>query len=151
MKSLKNRFSLIHIGKPASYNQRPNHREAYKNAIKSNFQRNYKGQFPNSDLYGTVIYFFKDDCNLDTDNLSKPVWDALSNVAYTDDKQLKIRSAISFDLSENDFYMLDINGLEGDIYYNLINGILGNDHIVFIEGGIIECLKNIFNINQLWK
>jgi Holliday junction resolvase RusA-like endonuclease len=57
----------------------------------------------NSELYIQVFFFSPNDRNLpDADNISKPICDALANVAYSDDKQLVMRTAAVVSLNERE-------------------------------------------------
>ena len=148
-KKVETSICLIHPEKPASYNS--SNKKPYMSRIAGNFQRHYKGQLPDADLYGLIYYFYKDDKKTDTDNISKPVWDALSGIALTDDRLIKIRSAASIDLSATDYMEIDLDTVSSDVMYDLVDSITGQDHTLYIETGKIESYKNLFNLTSLWK
>ena len=50
------------------------------------------------ELYAAIYYFYREDVGLDADNISKPAWDALNAVGYSDDKQIKIRTAVAINI-----------------------------------------------------
>ena len=66
-------------------------------SIVSAFAKTYNGKIPKYkkgiELYGQVYFFTSDDTDLDADNLSKPVWDALIGTVYDDDKQIVSRTS----------------------------------------------------------
>lgn len=88
---------------------------------------------------------------LDADNISKPVWDSLSEVAYSDDKQIKIRSAVAIDLGKLSIMDFDQDNLSTEDVYDLTEGILDNDHTLYIQVGRIEDYGKIFNQHLLWQ
>lgn len=83
--------------RPRSVNAKQS--EKYKNGIQNAF-RHYHGNMPavSGNLYGFVYYFHRVKTELDADNVSKPIWDALNSVAYADDKIIRFRSSGMFDL-----------------------------------------------------
>jgi len=73
--------------------------ERFKQAIKEAFKSYYPStERVSNDLYGVVYYFHKTHNQLDADNLSKPIWDALEGVLYEDHSIIKYRAAGIFDL-----------------------------------------------------
>ncbi len=90
------------------------------------------------DLYGTIFYLFKKDFGSDADNLSKPLWDCLSGFLFVDDNQLRLRIAGCFDLSRNDFNILNLSGLSGSVVTELLDAIDEEEHIVYVECGRLE-------------
>ncbi len=93
--------SFLITCKPKSYNHwKKNHPtgQAYLTTVTNAFLTKYANhQLLTDDLYGLVYYFFKDDRSHDADNISKPLWDCLVNVVYSDDVQIKLRIAGVFD------------------------------------------------------
>lgn len=111
----------------------------YKSDIEASFRRFHPTHVTlTEDLYGTLHYFFRKDLDSDADNLSKPLWDCLEGFLFIDDKQVRIRTAGTFDLSKNDFNVLDFSGLEGEIIAELLEAFDNEDHIVYVECGIIN-------------
>lgn len=108
--------------------------------------------FPDLNLYGEIIYLYKEEKNLDADNISKPIWDALKGVAFHDDNQIKIRSVVSLNMNQFQIYEVDMDGIiDADLIYDILNSINGNDHTLYIHAGEIETYTNIFKISSLWK
>ena len=103
------------------------------------------------ELYATICYFYREDMGLDADNISKPAWDALNAVGYTDDKMIKIRTAVAINLCEHDIVDFDQDNLPTDVLIDLVQSIANNDHTLYIEVGEIGRYDNIFDISQLWK
>jgi len=100
------------------------------------------------DLYGIAYYFYKKNVGLDADNISKPIWDCLTNYLYSDDKQVKIRLAGCFDLSKNDFDVLNVTGVSGIVVAELVEAIEKEDHIVYVECGHLSNNHFKFNIEE---
>ncbi len=145
---------LLYKGAPASYNTHGSKRLAYKNAIQNAYERYYEGKLDDTELYGLVYHFFRKDIDLDADNLSKPVWDSLTGKAFSDDKQIIIRSSMSIDLTKHEFSDFDTTCLSdwdnvGDFLFELSKS--ETNHLLLIIIGKIEVLSNIFNATELWK
>jgi Holliday junction resolvase RusA-like endonuclease len=98
------------------------------------------------ELYGIVYYFFKKDTGTDADNISKPIWDCLTNYLFEDDKQIKIRVAGCFDLTKKDMSILDITRLPADIIIALLEAIDTEEYIIYIECGTLSNEHFKFNI-----
>jgi len=87
------------------------------------------------ELYAVIYYFFNVNLHLDTDNLSKPVWDSLNGFLFNDDLQIRIRIAGSFDLSKGDYSVIDLTGLRGDLVTDLLEAFDNEEHVVYVECG----------------
>lgn len=151
-KNVSGAFSFVYKGRPLSYNCDDSKKKAaYKKRLSSAFNRKYSGSIPEGDLFAIVYYFYKVDVKLDADNISKPVWDSLSEIAYTDDRQIKIRSAVAIDLSRFSIMDFDQDTLSTEDVYDLSESILDNDHTLYIQVGRIEDYGKIFNQHLLWQ
>lgn len=151
-KNVNGSFSLVYKGIPLSYNCKDARKKsAYKARLSSAFKRKYSGSIPEGDLFAIVYYFYKEDVMLDADNISKPVWDSLSEVAYSDDRQIKIRSAVAIDLGKLNIMDFDQDNLSTEDVYDLSEGILDSDHTLYIQVGRIEDYGKIFNQHLLWQ
>lgn len=87
------------------------------------------------DLYGIAYYFHTKNSGTDADNISKPIWDCLTDFLFEDDRQIKLRIAGCFDLSNKDFEILDVSGVSGNVVSELVDAIANEDHILYIECG----------------
>ena len=150
-KTVTSQFSFVYAGKPISYNADSRKKLLYKKRLSSAYQRMFSGKLAGKELYATIYYFYKEDVGLDADNISKPAWDALNAVGYTDDKMIKIRSAVVINLCEHDIFEFDQDNLPTDVLVDLMQSIADNNHTLYIEVGEIGEYDNIFNISQLWK
>lgn len=150
-KTVTSQFSFVYAGKPVSYNADSRKKLLYKKRLSSAYQRMFSGKLAGKELYATIYYFYKEDVGLDADNISKPAWDALNAVGYTDDKMIKIRSAVVINLCEHDIFEFDQDNLPTDVLVDLMQSIADNNHTLYIEVGEIGEYDNIFNISQLWK
>lgn len=140
--------NFILKNRPLSYNScRGTKKTNYKTALTDSFTiYNPSHSILNGDLYATIYYFFNKNLDLDADNLSKPVWDCLNGFLYKDDKQIKIRTAGSFDLTTGDYNVIDLTGLKGNLIVDLLEAFENEDHIVYVECGNFKPSMFKFNI-----
>lgn len=140
--------NFILKSRPLSYNScRGTKKVNYKTAIQTSFaEYNASLNFLTGEIYATIYYFFNKNLDLDTDNLSKPVWDILCGFLYNDDQQIKIRKAGSFDLSKGDYSVIDFTGLQGDFVVDLLDAFENEEHVVYIECGRFNPAMFKFNI-----
>lgn len=150
-KSVTNHFSFVYSGKPESYNADSKKKQVYKKRLSSVYKRRFSGMIAEKELYAAIYYFYREDVGLDADNISKPAWDALNAVGDSDDKQIKIRTAVAIDLSKYDIVDFDQDNIPSDVLTDLVQSIADNNHTLYIEVGEIDKYDNIFNHSQLWK
>lgn len=141
-------YNLILKSRPLSYNSCRGFKKAnYKTAIKTCFTKyNPTHSVQNEYLYAIVYYFYNKDLHLDTDNLSKPIWDCLNGFIFHDDQQIKVRIAGSFDLSKGDYSEIDFTGLQGQIVLDLLEAFEKEEHVVYIECGSFK--PSMFKFNM---
>lgn len=98
---------------------------------------NKKAGLLSGNLYGFVYYFHKRKTQLDADNLSEPVWDALNQAAYLDDKQIIFRSSGIFDLGSEGIEIFDFTDVPNKVLVDFLEMIDDDtkDHILYIEVG----------------
>jgi Holliday junction resolvase RusA-like endonuclease len=121
-------------------------KDNYKKAIEEAFEKFNQISEPLTDeLYGVLYHFFKEDKQVDADNLSKPIWDCLRGFLYVDDRQVKLRIAGSFKLSEIDLSILNLVDLSEPIRKELLEAFDNHDHIVYIECGLFNPSMIKFN------
>ena len=150
-KAVTNHFSFVYSGKPESYNADSKKKQVYKKRLSSVYKRRFSGMIAEKELYAAIYYFYREDVGLDADNISKPAWDALNAVGYSDDKLIKIRTAVAIDLSKYDIVDFDQDNIPSDVLTDLLQSIADNNHTLYIEVGEIDKYDNIFNHSQLWK
>ena len=126
---------------PVSYNSSDSKkRERYKGTIVEAFSRNYNGKVPKFrkgiELYGQVYFFTSDGTDLNADNISKPVWDALIGTIYEDDKQIVQRtSTVIYTKKHN---LIQING-NSDTSAELLQILTGNNvKCLYVECGYFK-------------
>jgi len=108
----------------------------YETEIKTAFRKYWpltpvqQGQF-----YGIVYYFHKKPNQIDADNLSKPVFDALKNELYVDDKHLRIVRSGVFDLKSANFDLIDITKMPDNVIPEFLAALDSSDHILYVEIG----------------
>jgi hypothetical protein len=140
--------NFILKSRPLSYNScRGAKKVNYKSALETSFSNyNPTHNLLTGELYATLYYFFNKNLDLDTDNLSKPVWDCMCGFLFTDDQQIKIRTAGSFDLTNGDYSVIDFTGLQGDLINDLLDAFDNEEHIVYVECGKFKPSMYKFNI-----
>lgn len=73
---------------------------------------------------------------LDADNLSKPIWDALRGIAFKDDFQIRFRSAGLFNLGAEKIDELDLTNMPDYVFDDFLEMIDGeSSHILYVELG----------------
>ncbi|HZH29220.1 MAG TPA: hypothetical protein VEY11_00380 [Pyrinomonadaceae bacterium] len=91
------------------------------------------------DLYGVVYYFHRKPTGLDADNLSKPVWDALTRQLFDDDRSVKIRYAGTFMLESRGLGgLLDLSSFPPNRLEEFFGMIDNEEHTVYVECGRIN-------------
>ena len=114
------------------------HTAAYKRAVVSAYRMYHKSDATllEENLYGIAYYFHKRPTEMDADNLSKPIWDALETILYEDDRAIKIRYAGTFAISEPGAAMvLHLERMPEGLYHDFLQAIDAEDHIIYIEVG----------------
>jgi len=95
-------------------------------------------------LYSNIIYFHRVTNDIDADNLSKPILDALKDVVYIDDVQIIKRTAMKVNLNAD--FTLSNENIPNNWYGKLIEAI--NDdtvkHLLFIEVGTLDDVQVSF-------
>jgi Holliday junction resolvase RusA-like endonuclease len=95
-------------------------------------------------LYGVVYYFHKRNNQLDADNLSKPIWDALEGVVFGDDLLIQIRHAGIVDLRNTDMTTFDLSNMPDLVAEQFIQMIGVEDHILYVELGSLHQSMFVF-------
>lgn len=131
---------VIHGLVPLSYNSRNvNNKKAYSNRIRSAFLRKYKGAVPrfpaDEELYARVYFFTSDGVNIDCDNISKPIWDAVRGLVYEDDRNIVFRTASVIDVNIHPFNIIDTSSIEGAVAADLMQGLAAP----YVKCMYIEC------------
>lgn len=144
---VKDQIVMVYDGKPASINA--GCKPAFQRRIGSLYDRLYKGCLKQDKLYAAVYYFYREEKNMDADNISKPLLDALRTKAFDDDFQIKVRCAASINL-EKEAIELD-DSIPEEVFYELSDGIFNHDHTLYIELGELESFDKLFQQTELWK
>ncbi len=139
-------YNFIVKRRPLSYNNRKGKMQYGKDLVNAFKSQNPTAKIIKSDAYAIIYYFYNKYEKIDTDNLSKPIWDHLNGVVYNDDEQIKIRIAGSFNLKKEDIHFINFTGLSGSIIANLLAAFDDEDHILYIEIGKKSDTMFKFNI-----
>lgn len=141
-------FFLLAIEIPVSYNNnntKPKYQERLSKLAKSEAAKQdifwKKGDKVN--LYARVYYFHKGPRQIDADNLSKPVLDALSKIVYEDDNLVIDRQAVKINLREKDGYSLS-DDLSTAWYDKLTRSMDRYSDFLFIEVGELQKISVAF-------
>jgi hypothetical protein len=85
-----------------------------------------------------VYHLHAKPTQLDADNVSKPVWDALEGIGYRDDEVIKHRRAGLIDLRSKDLRAFDLSGMPDSVAADLISAVGVYDDIVYVEYGALR-------------
>lgn len=122
--------------KPRSVNARMTDR--FQEGIRQSYREYCPDSEPlNDELYGVVYYFHKRHNQLDADNLSKPIWDALEGIAFENDLLIRLRHAGVVDLRK-DMTTIDLSNMPDTVVDNFIQMLGVEEHIVYVEFGILH-------------
>lgn len=136
--------------KPKSYNNwklsDPKAQAYLKDILKAfvKFYPNHKKLV--GDLYGTIYYFYRnfhEGKRQDADNISKPVWDCLTNILYLDDKQVRLRVAGIVDLEKENIMQWN---LPPAIIEHFISAVDNYQHFIYVECGNLTGGMYQFNL-----
>ncbi|MEK7395728.1 MAG: RusA family crossover junction endodeoxyribonuclease, partial [Candidatus Poribacteria bacterium] len=89
-------------------------------------------------LYGVVYYFHRVPTQIDADNISKPIWDALNEIAFQDDRNIVLRIAGVFNLNLEQIDVIDLSQMPDlvlDDFSEMINENGGKQRIIYVEIG----------------
>jgi len=128
-------YVFLNNSRPRSVNAK--YTEKFKQDIQKAFKEyNFSANQLEGNLYGVVYYFHRVQTQIDADNISKPIWDALNTIAYSDDKNIKLRIAGVFDLISESIEALKIpQSVLGD-FLKMIDE--GKEHILYVEIGSLD-------------
>lgn len=124
---------------------------SYNNALKEAAQEELELMnlqsdvlFDEQNLYSNIVYFHRISNNIDADNLSKPILDALRTIVYKDDVQILKRTVTKIDLNAN--YSLSNENVPLTLYNKLLEATNDNStrHLLFVEIGIVDMLEVTF-------
>ena len=136
-------ISFVATTTPVSVNAKSKPR--YKEALVSALKATHGDVAPlTGELYGFAYYFHKTRTQLDADNLSKPIWDALNGYLYSDDKSIRIRYSGIIAVTTG-FTVLDITRVPHDTLGSLLTALAHNDHVLYVEVG--QFRPNLFTFN----
>lgn len=128
--------AFICTKKPRSVQARK--KASYYEAIKDAYREFNASSEGLATLYGVVYYFHNQKTELDADNLSKPIWDALEGIVYADDKVVKLRHAGVIDLRKHEFNSFDLSRVPDEIFTKFIEVIGTEDHVIYVELGELD-------------
>ena len=83
------------------------------------------------------MYFFTSDgVNVDCDNISKPIWDAVNGLVYVDDRKIVMRTASVIDVNLHPFNVIDTSSIESGVAADLMQEPASSDvKCLYIECG----------------
>jgi len=129
--------------KPISYNvAHGKTKQDYKSKLSKRFKKHYAHLYSglptiDSNLRSRIVYLHHNlpgNESPDVDNLSKPIVDAFNGVIYSDDKQIKSRSADEYELDELKFITVDYSSMPYNIAFDLHTFITNKEqHIILFS------------------
>ncbi len=73
---------------------------------------------------------------MDSDNISKPIWDAVNNLVYVDDRKIVMRTAAVIDVNMHSFNQIDTELIDSDVAADLMQNLTdANVKCLYIECG----------------
>lgn len=123
----------------------------YKEAIRKSFKDFYPNHdiLLNNDLYAISYYFHKRKTELDADNMSKPIWDALQDLLYEDDRIIKLRYAGTCKIgNEGDISNIDVTKIPDHILEKFLELTECSDDIIYIEVGNLKKEFYVFGVEN---
>lgn len=129
-------IQLSHPGKPLSQNARSSKRLSnYKKALLASLNTQSPGwvKFSNMKLYGIIYWLCSKTYNRDSDNISKPAWDALNQDLYSDDRWIRLRSAGIMKYGEEDFSVIDFTNMPTSVAIDLSLAISNRVDVLYIK------------------
>ena len=101
---------------------------------------------PDKELYARVYFFTSDGVNVDCDNISKPIWDAVNKLVYDDDRKIIMRTASVIDVNIHQL-AIDASTIDSDVAADLMQGLTEDDvRCLYIECG--EFNESMISIGQ---
>src|SRR5438874_104928 len=94
-------YTIIVNGRPASHNATAQKKNQWKARVRAAAMQVFQVPLQDNDVRVTVTFYFDGAVpgRIDADNASKPVCDALQEVAYVNDAQVSARHAHKRDIS----------------------------------------------------
>src|SRR5690242_629396 len=118
-------IKIVVKGRPCSIQASTATRQRWMEAVRAAGQAVCNVPLTANDLRIKITFFYNTLPDFDTDNVSKPICDALNGVAYTDDHQLAVRVARRRDIDSP----YRIRGVHPDLAVAIAQG----DDFVWIE------------------
>ncbi len=105
--------------------------------------------FPaDKELYARVYFFTSNGVTVDCDNISKPVWDAVNNLLYVDDRRIIMRTAAVIDVNKHPIICIDTSLIDGNVAAELMQGLTESDvKCLYLECG--EYNDSMIKIGEL--
>lgn len=93
---------------------------------------------------GRIYYFRSVPHELDADNLSKPIIDALVGLAFADDALVELRHSGIVDLNRDDISGFDLTRMPDEILEDFMESIGTEKHLIYVELGDLRKEMFIF-------
>jgi crossover junction endodeoxyribonuclease RusA len=117
--------SFVVKGRPKSIQSSAISRATWKGAVAAAAVPKWPTPVDHNNLRIRITFFYKALPDFDTDNISKPICDALIGVAYADDSQIGERTIRRKDINGS-YQIKDVNS-------ELATAIAAGDEFVFVE------------------
>ncbi|MQY66944.1 MAG: RusA family crossover junction endodeoxyribonuclease [Dehalococcoidia bacterium] len=90
---------IIVKGRPVSVNSSSRNKNRWKKNVATEAQKVCSKPVADNNLIITITFFYKAYPDFDSDNMSKPICDALNGTAYYDDNQIQDRHVRKTDMN----------------------------------------------------
>jgi len=141
---VKEMRAFICCKRPRSVNAKGS--KTFKRFIQEAYTK-YCGEAPeNNPVYSRIYYFSKVSHQLDADNLSKPIIDALEGYAFHDDLVVEFRQSGVVDLRKDDVSGFDISGMPDAVVDDFFQNVGTEEHLIYVEIGLLS--KEMFQFGQ---
>lgn len=109
---------IIAKERPVSINASSRSKNRWKNKVAIEARRVLATPLNDTDLRITITFFYNSLPDFDTDNISKPICDALKGIAYHDDSQVMERNARRRDINGS----FRIKGIDPEVAIAIAEG-----------------------------
>lgn len=110
--------TVVIKGCPVSVNASNATKSRWKNKVAAAASAVFPAPLVDTDLRIVITFYYNSPPDFDTDNMSKPICDALKEIVYTDDSQLMERHARRRDLNGS----FHIKGVEPTVAVAIAEG-----------------------------
>ncbi len=141
-------YAFLCTDRPRSVNAKRT--DKYQEQIRQAFRKYCRlADLLREPLYGIAYYFHAEHNQLDADNLSKPIWDALEGLAYQDDSVVQLRHSGIIDLRQTDLTVFDLSQMPDNVANAMVDFVATEEkHIIYVEFGSLKPEMFVFGCSE---